>query len=115
MPEYSSIFNSDTTVYENYEVTNVIPYKFLLVGLFLAVGVFMTALAWNFAIVETIKYLFFNDDKSNQKFSGKAVIVGWIYTLGLTALLLIVLFIFRKKVPGDSFDHDETISIMQIA
>lgn len=112
MPAYSFIANDNVTIRDDYKVVNVIPFKFLVLGLFLAVGVFMTALAWNFAIVESIKF-FYLEKVGAEIESLRGIAVSWLYTIALTFLMLLVLFVFRKNVPGDTFDNDETMAVMQ--
>ena len=112
MPEYSFIVDDNVHIKDDYKVVNVIPFRFLVLGLFLAVGVFMTALAWNFAIVESIKF-FFLEKNGAEIGSLRGIAVSWLYTFALTLLMLIVLFVFRKHVPGDTFDNDEVLGIMQ--
>lgn len=111
MPYYGTILDENVHVKKDYKVKNVIPYKFLVLGLILAVGVFMTALSWNYSIVETLKYVF--REKGAQIGSGKGIGIIWLYTVVITSIMLIILFFFRKEVPGDSFDNDELLSFYQ--
>lgn len=79
-------------------------YWILALGLFFAVSVFMMALAWDTTIVDTIAFiserLGFDNDPS-IKINVPRFVLNWGYTLGLTALVLFLLYVFREHVPPE--------------
>ena len=79
------------------------PYKILIIGLFFAVTTFMAALAWNNVIVDTITLISERTGLESiaPSITYGRVILGWIYTLILTGLLLILLYVFRTSVPPE--------------
>lgn len=75
------------------------PYFTLVLGIFFGVGIFALALAWNNSIVSTIELIGNVSDDQNDDRRGYKVIFSWIYTIVLTIVILVALYIFRAQVP----------------
>lgn len=100
--DYGEFFDENTQVvpYGDYNI-KVYPYSHLVIGVFFGIAIFMAALAWNFAIRSTITYLFETNQVSRDAVNARTLLVGWIYTIILTAVILSVLFLFRRRIPPE--------------
>ncbi len=85
--------------YGTYKI-KVYPFSHLVIGVFFGIAIFMGALAWNFAVRNTLIY-FFETAMIANAVSTRLLVVSWVYTLVLTGIILTVLFLFRRRIPPE--------------
>lgn len=68
----------------------------LLLPVFIGLLFFITALSWNDAIVSTIN--FYSGERDFIKPTTQELIYKWVYTIIITFILILVIYIFRKQL-----------------